>query len=112
MNDDAEPKFHRMRKLEVVVHSGDLKLVEAVLRDAGIAGWTMIRDVAGMGHSGFHQGRTIFSDESGLVMFVGVAPADKLRRAAAGLKELFGIRAGVLFLSDVDVMRSDYFVGE
>ena len=108
---EHEPRFHRMRKIEVVVHSGDLKLVETVLRDAGIAGWTMIRDVAGMGHSGFHQGRTIFSDESGLVMFVGVAPAEKLQQAALGLKELFTTHAGVLFLSEVEVMRSDYLAG-
>jgi len=26
-----------------------------------------------MGHGGFHQGKTIFNDQSGLVMFVGVA---------------------------------------
>lgn len=111
-NPSAELGFHRMRKLEVVVHSADIKLVEAILRDAGIKGWTMIRDVAGMGHHGFHQGRTIFSDESGLVMFVGVAPAETLQRAAAELKDLFGKRPGVLFLSDVDVIRSDYFAGE
>ncbi|WP_037500815.1 DUF190 domain-containing protein [Sphingomonas jaspsi] len=110
MNEMTRPMLHLMKKIEVVVQAADIKLVETVLRDAGIAGWTMIRDVAGMGHHGFHQGRTIFSDESGLVMFVGVAPADHIRNAADNLRDLFHTRAGVLFMSDVEVIRSDYFV--
>jgi hypothetical protein len=78
------------------------------MRDAGVGGWSMIRDVAGMGHSGFHQGRTIFSDETGLVMFVAVASAAKIAEATHGLAVLFRDRAGVLFLSNVDVLRSEY----
>ena len=103
------PGLNRMKKIEVVVHASEHRLVEAIFDDAGISGWTMIRDVAGMGHDGFHQGRTIFSDESGLLMFVGVGPTERVRRAADGLRELFASHAGVLFLSDVEVMRSDYF---
>lgn len=101
--------LHSMKKIEVVVHSGDLYLVEEVFKAAGIGGWTMIRDVAGMGHHGFHQGRTIFSDQSGLVMFVGVGPRATVLAAAKGCERLFGERPGVLFLSDVEVIRSDYF---
>lgn len=111
ISEDNGPEFHRMRKLEAVVQAADLKLVETLLQEAGIPGWTMIRDVAGMGHHGFHQGRTIFSDQTGLVMFVGVATPEKLRKAAAALRDLFRTRPGVLFLSDVEVMRSDYFAG-
>ncbi|QIK95985.1 DUF190 domain-containing protein [Sphingomonas sp. HDW15A] len=111
MTDRQLPNVHPMKKIEVVVHAGDIKLIEAALRDAGVAGWTIIRDVAGMGHHGFHQARTIFSDETGLVMFVGVAPAQRIRQAALEIETLFRTRAGVLFLSDVEVIRSDYFTG-
>jgi hypothetical protein len=69
----------------------------------------MIRDVAGMGHGGFHQGKTIFNDQSGLVMFVGVAEEDVIAEVARGLAQLFVRRPGVTFLSDVEVIRSDYF---
>lgn len=100
---------HLMRKIEAVVHAEDLTLVEGALRDAGVGGWTMIRDVAGMGHHGFHQGRTIFSDQTGLVMFVGVGPEPIVTAAAHGLAAIFRQRSGVLFLSDVEVLRSDYF---
>lgn len=60
-------------------------LVEELLKAAGVGGWTIIRDVAGMGHSGFHQGKTIFNDQSGLVMFVGVAEEKVIADVARGL---------------------------
>lgn len=110
-NDATSPRLHAMRKIEIIVHAGDLKLVEAILEDAGIGGWTMIRDVAGKGHGGFHQARTIFNDETGLVMFVAVAAAAPIAKAADAMATMFQDRAGVLFLSDVEVMRSDYVAG-
>lgn len=110
-NDMSAPRLHAMRKIEIIVHAGDLKLVEPILQEAGIGGWTMIRDVAGMGHGGFHQARTIFNDETGLVMFVAVAAATPIGRAADAMATFFRDRAGVLFLSDVEVLRSDYVAG-
>lgn len=101
--------LHRMKKIEIVLLAEDHALVEDLLKAAGVGGWTIIRDVAGMGHSGFHQGKTIFNDQSGLVMFVGVADDKVIADVARGLARLFERRPGVTFLSDVEVMRSDYF---
>jgi nitrogen regulatory protein PII len=102
-------KLHRLKKIEIVIHAEDQSLVEALLKAAGVGGWTMIRDVAGMGHGGFHSGKSIFNDASGLVMFVGIADAAGIGEVARGLARLFQDRPGVTFLSDVEVMRSDYF---
>ena len=104
-----ELKLHRLKKIEIVILAEDHQLVEELLDAAGIRGWTMIRDVAGMGHGGFHQGKTIFNDQTGLVMFVGVAGEGEIAQVARGLARLFEKRPGVTFLSDVEVMRSDYF---
>ena len=101
--------LHRLRKIEIVVRAEDHRLVEDLLDASGIGGWTVIRDVAGMGHSGFHQGKTIFNDQTGLLMFVGVAEPKVIADVARGLGRLFATHAGVTFMSDVDVMRSDYF---
>ncbi len=103
-------ELHRMRKVEAVVEAEDVKLVEDALRDAGLGGWTILRDVAGMGHGGFHQARTIFNDRTGLVMFVGVGPAEAVAHAARNIGRIFMHKPGVLFVSDVEVLRSDYFV--
>ena len=105
----SAPGLHRLRKVEIVVHAEDSVPVEDLLRAAGVGGWTMIRDVAGVGHGGFHQGKSIFNDHSGLVMFVGVGEAAVIADVARGLARLFEARPGVTFLSDVEVLRSDYF---
>ncbi len=102
-------KFHHLKKVEIVVHAEDRSVVEALLKTAGVGGWTMIRDVAGLGHGGFHQGKTIFNDQSGLVLFIGVAEASVISDVARALGRLFEKRPGVTFLSDVEVIRSDYF---
>ena len=101
--------LHRLKKIEIVIRAEDHLLVEDLLKAAGVGGWTMIRDVAGMGHAGFHQGKTIFNDQSGLVMFVGVAAPEVIADVARGLARLFTSLPGVTFLSDVEVLRSDYF---
>ena len=104
--------LYRLRKIEIVVRAEDHQLVEDLLDASGIGGWTMIRDVAGMGHSGFHQGKTIFNDQTGLLMFVGVAEPKIIADVARGLARLFETHAGVTFMSDVEVMRSDYFASQ
>lgn len=105
----ADIPLYPLRKIEIVVLAEDHLLVQDLLKAAGVGGWTMIRDVAGMGHHGFHQGKTIFNDQSGLVMFVGVGEGKVIADVARGLSRLFESRPGVTFLSDVQVMRSDYF---
>lgn len=102
-------RLHRLKKIEIVLKAEDQAMVADLLGTAGVGGWTLIRDVAGMGHGGFHQGKTIFNDQSGLVMFVGVAEDKAIAEVARGLARLFEKRPGVTFLSDVEVMRSDYF---
>ena len=52
----------------------------------------------------------IFSDHCGLLMYVGIAVPKVLADVARGLGLLFEICAGVIFLLDVNVLRSDYFV--
>lgn len=52
----------------------------------------------------------MFSDQTGLVMFIGVGPNEAVAHAAHNLSRVFSHRPGVPFLSDVEVMRSGYFV--
>ena len=43
-------------------------------------------------------------------MFVAVASPDTIHRAASGLKPLFERESGVMFVSDVQVVRLERFV--
>lgn len=107
---DGPVALHKLRKIEIVVQAEDQTLVTDLLVAAGVSGWTILRDVAGMGHDGFHQGRSIFNDQTGLVMVIAVADEAAIAQAGQGLARLFRQRPGVTFLSDVEVIRSDYFV--
>lgn len=101
--------MHRLRKIEVVVLAEDQSAIGDLLKTAGLSGWTIIRDVAGMGHHGFHQGKSIFNERSGLMLFVGVGEDMVIAEVARGLARFFETRPGVTFFSDVEVMRSKYF---
>lgn len=103
-------RLHKLRKIEIVVRAEDGGMIEGLLKTAGVGGWTKIRDVAGMGHGGYHQGKSIFNDNTGLVMFIGIADHKTIADVANGLSTLFDTTPGVTFLSDVEVIRSDYFV--
>ena len=42
-------------------------------------------------------------------MFLAVAPEEVIATLALGMKTLFQQNSGVMFVSDVDVARMDYF---
>lgn len=101
--------LHPMKKIEVIVHGEDLSLVRDLMAEANVTGYTLIRDVAGLGHSGFHEGRLLFNEQASLVMLIAVAPEDAIRTVIAGLKTLFERHSGVMFVSDTEVVRLSHF---
>ena len=110
MNESPEGiTLHPMKKIEVIVRGEDVSFVRDLFDRAHVTGYTIIRDVAGMGHHGFHEGRLLFNESASLVMFVAVAPESVIRRVMSGLRTLFESHTGVMFVSDTQVVRSDYF---
>jgi nitrogen regulatory protein PII len=107
---DSELVFHRLKKIEIVVRGDRQGFVRDLLERAGTTGFTLLRDVAGQGHHGFHEGRLLWNDQASLVMFVAVAPEESIRRIAAGLKPLFEKQTGVMFISDTEVVRLEHFL--
>jgi nitrogen regulatory protein PII len=102
--------LYAMRKLEIVIEGEQAPQVRDLFRGAKVSGYTMIRDVAGMGHHGFHEGRLLFNDTASLVMFVVVLP-DPAATALLlkALRPLLARHSGVVFVSEVGVMRPGYF---
>jgi nitrogen regulatory protein PII len=102
--------FHDLKKIEIIVHGDKKAFLKDLLDQAGATGYTMIRDVAGMGHSGFHEGRLLFNDNKSLIMFMTVAEQDTIEKIIAGLTPLFEKNSGVMFVSDTSVVRLEKFV--
>lgn len=105
----SEPVLHTMKKLEVVLEGEHLSFLQGLLKHAGITGYTLIRDVAGVGHGGPHAGRLTYNDLGSYVMVVAVGPEAQINAILEGLGPFFEAHSGVLFVSDVAVLRASYF---
>ncbi len=106
---DSKVSLHRMKKIEVIVSGENESLISNMLNEANVSGFTLIRNVSGKGHSGFHEGKLLFNDKAVLVMFIAVAPEEAIVSIAIGMKSLLEKSSGVMFVSDVSVARVDYF---
>jgi nitrogen regulatory protein PII len=104
--------FHQLKKIEIIVRGERTGFVRDLLERSGATGYTLLRDVAGQGHHGFHEGRLLYNDQASVVMFIAVGAEPVIRRVAAGLKPLFEKQSGVMFISDTQVVRLEHFVGK
>jgi nitrogen regulatory protein PII len=98
-----------MKKIEIVTAGEHLRLVKDVLADAAVTGYTIIPNVSGMGHGGYHEGRLLFNEVSSLLMVITVVPSDAVDPILAGILPLFEQCSGVVFVTDTAVSRSSYF---
>ena len=105
----ARSSLYPMTKIEVVVNGVDVARVQSILEDAGVSGFTMLGNVSGLGHGGFHEGRLAFNDRDGLTMLITVVPEPSVADLVDRLRVLLENRAGVMFVSETQVSRPDYF---
>lgn len=106
---DSKVILHEMKKIEVIVSGENEGLISDILNSANVSGFTLLRNVSGKGHSGFHEGKLLFNDKAVLVMFIAVAPQEAIEAIAMKMKSLLIENSGVMFVSDVSVARLDYF---
>lgn len=98
-----------MKKVEVIVRGQFLKEVEALLDRVKVSGYTIIPDISGKGHHGMHEGHLMFNEMHSMVMVITVMPKEKVQTVLAGMKPMLEHHSGVVFISDVEVIRRDYF---
>jgi len=104
-----EISFHPMKRIEIIVKGEKESFVRDLLDQAEVTGYTIVRDIAGMGHHGFHEGRLLFNETASLILFMAVGPESTIRKVAEGLRPLFEKNSGVMFFSAVEVARMEYF---
>jgi nitrogen regulatory protein PII len=102
--------FHSVQKIEIIVKGEKQEYIEQLLADSGVTGYTLISDIAGMGHGGqYHEAKLLFNEKASLIMFVAVAKPSIIEDLAEGLKYLFEKSSGVMFVSDVKIARLEKF---
>ena len=101
-----------MKKVEIIVRGQYQKEVEALLDRVHVSGYTIIPNISGKGHHGLHEGHLMFNDIHSMVMIIAVLPEEKVDTVLAGVTPMFEHHSGVVFVSDVTVVRQDYFKTE
>lgn len=100
--------LHPMKEIKIIIQGEDLKFVTDLLDDKA-TGYTIIHNISGKGHHGFHTAHAMFNEMDSIVMLMTVVTAEKVEPILAGLKPLFEHHTGVMFVSDVAVSRVEYF---
>jgi nitrogen regulatory protein PII len=101
--------LHPMKEIRIITHGAHLKLLNDVLDNIKATGYTIIHNISGKGHHGFHTAHPMFNEMDSLVMLMTVVSEEKVEPVLAGLKPLFDRYTGVMFVSDVAVSRLEYF---
>ncbi|MCL5272451.1 MAG: DUF190 domain-containing protein [Gammaproteobacteria bacterium] len=101
--------LYPMKKIEVIVPGEHEQIIAEMMNEANLSGFTLLSNISGKGHHGFHEGKLLFNDKASLVMFIAVATEEAIATIALGMKTLFQKKSGVMFVSDVNVARLDYF---
>ncbi|MEM1332710.1 MAG: transcriptional regulator [Actinomycetota bacterium] len=98
-----------MVKVEAVVDGRDVPGIRDVILEAGATGFTSVSNVSGFGHHGAHQGSLLFNDRESLTMLITVVPEERAGAVIAGVRRFLDERHGVLFVSETNVSRPEYF---
>lgn len=99
---------YRRRKLEIIVESAILKRTEAVLTECGVHVFTVLDGREGRGLAGRWEDENV-ADALEQRMIVAVTTAEAAEKVFIRMAEIFARYPGVIYASDVDVLRAERF---
>jgi len=88
-----------VKRIEVIIDSPHLNSVLKTIEQAGISGYTVIRDVSGMGDRGVRIGDEL-TDVFKNCYVLTTCPEDKLSQLVAAIRPLLKSFGGVCLVSD------------
>lgn len=101
--------LHPMKEVRVIIPGEQQSFVIEILDSLKISGYTIIKNLSGKGHHGFHTSHPMFDETESHLMIMTVVPEEKVAPILSGLTPIFDRNAGVMFVSDVSVSRLEYF---
>ena len=104
--------LHPIKEIRIIIQGEYVKFATDLLDSVQATGYTIIHNISGKGHHGFHTAHPMFNEMESLVMLMTVVPKEKVEPILAGLKPIFDRYTGVMFVSDVAVSRVEYFSGQ
>lgn len=101
--DDVELKS--LKKLEIILEGEHQQFATDLLDHAGVKGYSIIKNLSGKGRHGYYDGHLMFNEDALLVMIVAAVPEALAHPILSGFAPFFGRHSGVIFVSDIQVMR-------
>ncbi len=103
------PQLTTMARIDVIIDGEHIPTVRDLLLEAGAKGYTTLYGLSGFGHSGPHEGRPLFNDRNTLALLICVVPTQQVDTIVTGIRQLLDEHHGVVFVSETQVSRADYF---
>ncbi len=97
----------KMKKVEIVIEAVMLKEVVTIVDEAGAGGYTILPAVTGRGHRGHRSGFGLTNVFQNTMVFTLVNEETALK-ISQKIKHLIQNYAGVVIISDADVVWPDY----
>ena len=108
----SEIALSPLKKLEIILEGEHQEFATDLLDHAGVRGYTIINNLSGKGQHGFHEGHIMFNEDDLLIMIVAAVPSELVEPILGGFTPFFSRHSGVVFVSDIQVMRMVKFKGE
>lgn len=99
---------HRRKRVEIVVERARAPAILARIRELGATGYTLVPDVTGQGRRGMMGGGEVFDTYRSVLILV-IAGEEIARDILAEVHAMLEDYTGIVYLSDVEVVRADHF---
>lgn len=101
-------ELHKKKKVEIVVEAAISGRVLKMLEDVGARGYTVVPQVSGKGNRGIRgEGHVI--DVFRNVLIIVIAAPEVAVRIVEEAQPLLADYAGIVYLTDVEVVRAGHF---
>lgn len=98
-------RLHQLKKIEIVLEGAHRDFATDLLNRAGVKGYTIVGNIAGMGRHGFYSSHIMFNEDDVLMMIIVAVPAELVEPILEGFTPFFDQHPGVMFVSDIQVSR-------
>jgi len=91
-------------KIEVVIESIQESRVISLLKETGLSGYSIIRDVGGFGSHGMHETGSRFTDTHTNSYIFSVCSQERAEEFSQRLQPMLKKFGGICFMSDVNMV--------
>lgn len=101
-------QLYRKKKIEIVVEAARASAIIEMIESAGAKGYSIVPNVSGKGNRGVRDEGHI-SDVFRNVLIVVIVDDDLVNRIVEQSQDLLENYAGIVVISEVEVIRDDHF---